>query len=70
MPEFGPLLAALNHANIDFIVIGPNAARGRGAVIADLGLPPELDLTPAPTDSNLAGLAAVLEPARAAPASE
>lgn len=43
--------------------MGPIAARGRGADLGGLGLPREIDLTPNPTDRNLADLARVLSSA-------
>ena len=56
-PDYGPLLALLNHAQLDFVIVGPTAARARGVDTTGLSLPHEIDLTPAPTDSNLATLA-------------
>jgi predicted transcriptional regulator len=41
-------------------VVGPTAARARGVDITWLAMPRELDVAPAPTDENLAGLAGAL----------
>jgi hypothetical protein len=62
--DFGPLLATLGQADLDFIVVGPAAARARGMDIASTGANASvLDVTPNPTPHNLDILAATLSSA-------
>jgi predicted transcriptional regulator len=57
--DFGPLLATLVQADVDFIIVGPAAVRARGMDIsgADSSV---LDVTPNPTPHNLDILASAL----------
>lgn len=57
--DFGPLLATLGYADVDFIIVGPAAVRARGMDISGTDSS-VLDVTPNPTPHNLDILAAAL----------